>query len=46
MSRGNVRVYEWRTGQPPQVVEEESIKIDISDELDPTTQAEDVRLMV
>lgn len=42
MSRGNVRVYEWRTGQPPQVVEEESIKIDISDELDPTTQAEDI----
>lgn len=41
-SRGNARVYEWRTGSPPEVTEEQSIKIDLSDELDTPIQSEDI----
>ncbi|KAK7092956.1 CDK5 regulatory subunit-associated protein 3-like isoform X2 [Littorina saxatilis] len=41
-SRGNVRVYEWRTGSPPEVTEEQSIKIDLSDEQDLTNESEDI----
>jgi hypothetical protein len=41
-NKGNARVYEWRTGSPPEVVEEQSIKIDLSDEQDTTPQLEDV----
>lgn len=40
--RGNVRAYEWRTGTPPEVVEEQSIKIDLSDEQDTANQTEDI----
>ncbi|XP_076455666.1 CDK5 regulatory subunit-associated protein 3-like [Babylonia areolata] len=41
-SRGNVRVFEWRTGTPPEVVEEQSIRIDLSDEQDTANQSEDI----
>ncbi|KAK7487429.1 hypothetical protein BaRGS_00021270 [Batillaria attramentaria] len=41
-SRGNVTAYEWRTGTPPEVVEEQSIRIDTSDEQDDTQQTEDI----
>ncbi|KAL8616487.1 hypothetical protein ACOMHN_041090 [Nucella lapillus] len=40
--RGNVRAYEWRTGTAPEVVEEQSIRIDLSDEQDANSQSEDI----
>ena len=41
-ARGNVRVFEWRTGNPPEVTEEQSIRIDLSDEQDDVNQSQDV----
>lgn len=41
-SHGNVTTYEWHTGKKPEVVEEQTIRIDLSDEQDETTQSEEV----
>ena len=41
-THGNVRVYEWRTGSAPEVTEEQSIRIDLSDEQDLANQSQDV----
>ena len=45
-TRGNVRVYEWRTGSAPEVTEEQSIRIDLSDEQDLANQSQDVSILL
>jgi len=42
MTHGNTTTFEWRTGKTPSQVEEQGIKIDLSDELDVGAEAEDI----
>ena len=44
-THGNVRVYQWRTGTAPEVTEEQSIRIDLSDEQDLASQSQDVSIL-
>ena len=40
MTHGNTTTFEWRTGKTPSQVEEQGIKIDLSDELDVGAEGE------